>query len=298
MTEVTITVGVSASGKTTWAMQQKAEDPKVAVVCRDDIRRQIMENENKEFTWKSWKWNRESLVTEIFWRQVNDAINDHGITRLIIADTNLGKARRKDLISRLLDMKTSEVKLKFFPVSWEEAVQRDLERQYSVGTSVLARQFEQWYRDCEDIKKYIPVSYLPPAWIFDIDGTLAERHPDRTSYEWDKVGMDLPRNHIIHIAQALHDSGFKIIVLSGRDKVCEPHTKVWLEEQQIPFIRLVMREKDDCRKDFIVKEELFWKHIAPYWKVAGVFDDRPQVCRMWRKIGLEVVQVGNPYIEF
>lgn len=52
------------------------------------------------------------------------------------------------------------------------------------------------------------------------------------------------------------------------------------------------------RKDTIIKEELFWKPIADNYNVQFVLDDRLSVCRMWRDLGIKVLQVGNPHIEF
>jgi hypothetical protein len=59
-----------------------------------------------------------------------------------------------------------------------------------------------------------------------------------------------------------------------------------------------MRQAGDMRKDSIIKSEIFWENVAPNYDVKMVIDDRPQVTRMWRSIGLNVLQVGNPYVEF
>lgn len=59
-----------------------------------------------------------------------------------------------------------------------------------------------------------------------------------------------------------------------------------------------MREAKDQRKDSIVKSEIFWRDIAPFYNVECVIDDRPQVVRMWLDLGLKVLCVGNPWIEF
>ena len=34
------------------------------------------------------------------------------------------------------------------------------------------------------------------------------------------------------------------------------------------------------------------------YNVEFVVDDRPSVCRQWHDMGLKVLRVGNPYIEF
>jgi hypothetical protein len=65
----------------------------------------------------------------------------------------------------------------------------------------------------------------------------------------------------------------------------------------VSYNYLVMREQGDSRKDTIVKKEMFDKYIKGKYNVLYVVDDRPCVCRMW-SLGLKVMQVGNPYIEF
>ena len=60
-----------------------------------------------------------------------------------------------------------------------------------------------------------------------------------------------------------------------------------------------MRNKNDTRKDRIVKEEIFWNVVAPKYNVIGVFDDRPQVLQMWHELKLpNVICVSNPFNEF
>ena len=60
-----------------------------------------------------------------------------------------------------------------------------------------------------------------------------------------------------------------------------------------------MRKENDNRKDSIVKEEIFWNSVAPDYNVKAVFDDRPQVVRLWHDLKIEnVICVGEPFIEF
>jgi hypothetical protein len=53
-----------------------------------------------------------------------------------------------------------------------------------------------------------------------------------------------------------------------------------------------MREAGDSRKDSIVKQELYEKHIEPSYDVFVVLDDRNQVVDMWRSLGLVCLQVA------
>lgn len=53
-----------------------------------------------------------------------------------------------------------------------------------------------------------------------------------------------------------------------------------------------MRPEGDKRKDSIVKAELFDKHIKDNYAVDFVLDDRNQVVKMWRDMGLKCLQVA------
>ena len=56
-----------------------------------------------------------------------------------------------------------------------------------------------------------------------------------------------------------------------------------------------MRKKDDFRKDSIIKKEIFENEINPKYNVLFVYDDRNQVVKTWRELGVKVFQVeeGN-----
>lgn len=127
---------------------------------------------------------------------------------------------------------------------------------------------------------------------------MSEKCTCRSPFEWERVGEDDVDLVVADIVEGLSLT-HQIVVVSGRDGICYDETERWLVRHGIPFDMLIMRECDDRRKDSIVKEEIFWKHIAPNWNVKAVIDDRPQVVRMWYDIGVpKVIAVGNPYVEF
>lgn len=131
------------------------------------------------------------------------------------------------------------------------------------------------------------------AVIVDIDGTLALRTGDRSPYDWHRVGEDEPNSVVVELVQVL-DSRYRIILMSGRDESCRRQTEMWLDAQVVPFDELHMRAEKDNRKDSVVKEELYRKHVEGHYEVAFVLDDRAQVVRMWRDVlGLTVLQVAD-----
>jgi hypothetical protein len=218
---------------------------------------------------------------------------------VVVADTNLDPERRKKL-EQFCELVGYRVDVMAFPVTLEEAWKRDALRSNGVGKDVIYRQWKQWLKFIGR-EVYEPDESLPKAVCFDIDGTLAHM-TTRGPFEWDKVGEDTPDKHVVKMVRAYIQDGYIPIFLSGRDGVCQLQTGQWLEDYVVEYNEtweLHMRQMGDTRKDTVVKEEIFWRDVAPYYNVQAVFDDRPSVCRMWRDIGIpKVIQVGDPYEEF
>jgi hypothetical protein len=92
----------------------------------------------------------------------------------------------------------------------------------------------------------------------------------------------------------MHAFGHHIVFCSGRTDDGREATERWLERHvAVPYEALFMRVTGDSRKDSIVKKEIFEREIRHRWRITGVFDDRAQVVRMWRALGLTVFQVAD-----
>jgi len=295
-----ITVGVSASGKSTWASDFIAEAAFRGEIWqrieRDCIRANILSSKLghvSELVWDKWNWKWEKEVNRYVEEMIETACT---IGRnIIVSDTNLNPSRLENLKSTLEEL-GYEVTIKTFEVTFDVAVKRDNARKNGVGVSVIAKQFEDWNK--QFVTQYKGSKDCPKAVIVDIDGTLAHMNWARGPFEWDKVHQDEVDQEVFDIVRGLKDLGYAVIILSGRDGICYEQTKRWLADKEIYWDEFHMRAQGDMRKDSIIKAEIFWNMVAPGYDVKMVIDDRPQVTRMWRSIGLKVIQVGNPYIEF
>lgn len=297
-----ITVGVSASGKSTWARnfihdRLKLDGEQWVDVNRDWERRCVLfektEGQVDSLVWRLWKWKWEDEVTARCEARLLKAAAEG--KSVVISDTNLNPGRR-DALKHKLEALGYEVEIKHFRVTFEEACKRDAERENGVGYQVIAKQFEQW--NAEFHPKHKPQTGLPACVLVDIDGTIAHMK-GRRPFEWSRVGEDTVDPVVNSMVFALQEQGLKIVFLSGRDGCCEAETREWLRAKtSITEFELFMRAAGDSRRDDIVKQELFFDHIEGRYNVFCVFDDRPQVCRMWRALGLKVMAVADPYIEF
>ena len=133
---------------------------------------------------------------------------------------------------------------------------------------------------------------LKQAIIVDVDGTIALRN-GRGPFEWDKLENDLPNLPVIEIVSRLSSAGLFVVLVTGREQRFYDRTVKWIQRfLNFPF-ELHCRDNFDNRRDVIVKEEIYKKHIEGVFEVVAVFDDRERVVQMWRDtIGLMCLQVA------
>lgn len=82
-----ICVGISASGKSTYADKWLSENTNCMEINRDNIRKKLVLQSGKEWKWSNWDWSRESEVTEICNEDIQFAANSE--FDIIISDTKL-----------------------------------------------------------------------------------------------------------------------------------------------------------------------------------------------------------------
>lgn len=291
-----VTVGISASGKSFWAESQKG----FVNINRDNVRRDILEARLRRTLvpgelWRHWKFGKDEKI-------VNDLIYDelcrcaHNDLDLIVSDTNLNKKFRDELISKLVAF-GYDVEIKEFPITLEDAWKRDAQRADGVGHSVLHKQWQQW-NEYIGRKVYEKKFDKPLAVICDVDGTVAHMNGNRGAFEWDKVILDKVDPVVRSVVNGFYRDQIQVIILSGRDGICKEDTEQWFKMNGVCYHYFWMRKEGDMRKDTVIKEEIFWEHIADNFNVIAAIDDRPVVCRLWMDLGIKVLNVGNPYQEF
>jgi predicted kinase len=276
-----LTKGLPASGKTTWAKEYIQKYPETANLCKDDLRLQLSGTNKREKRIIKVR----DLLTEYYFEQ--------GYS-VIWSDTNLNPVHLRRA-TELAAKHQVELKIQdFTDVSLAECIRRDLVRSNSVGQQAIEQMYYDYLHVPESPPAYDP--QLPDCYLVDIDGTLAINNT-RHAFAWDRVGEDALNPTV---AQTIEKLGrdTEIVLLSGRSSVCYDLTVAWLQEHKIDYKDLLMRPINDQRPDEILKSELYYFHIRDRYNVIGVIDDRPKVCRMWRSLGLSVLQVGNPDYEF
>lgn len=293
---ITLTRGLPASGKTTWAKAWVLEDPAArARVNRDDLRAML-------FVKPTYEWHQEQQVTAVQ-REAVKALVAAGCD-VVCDDTNLRPKYVREW-QRFARAHGADVEIREFPIDVEDAIRRDAERTSPVGEQIIRNMAGKFTRKgallplLEDVideepaaETYTPDPSLPHAIIVDIDGTVALKHPDRDIYDLTRVHMDLRNEPVIEAVQAAKRDGLAVVYCSGRDASARAETATWIAENvEVPG-ELWMRGEGDRRKDSIVKRELFDTHIRERYNVRYVLDDRQQVVDMWRRLGLTCLQVA------
>jgi len=284
-----LTVGISNSGKSTWTKQFLTDNAGYVEVNRDTIRAiEYLDGDETQLAKYKFTKAKEARVTTMQYHLIDYAVHIEGLN-VIISDTNLNPKTRKQLKHRAeqLDMEYIE---QVFDEHLHVCKARNLKRMYTLPPSVLDRQ-ELAMRLYLGKKQYTGTPHKVDTVIVDLDGTTACMLGIRKPFEWHKVGLDNPRQNVINLVLALKKTGLHIVFMSGRDGVAFGDTYDWLTEHGSPFPHLLMRKKGDSRPDAVIKEEIFWKDVAPNHNVLYCIDDRNQMVDAWRSIGLECLQV-------
>jgi predicted kinase len=296
MASLTITRGLPASGKSTWARAQAGR----VRVNRDDLRTMMHGGRVAD---DALRGRAEKEVTLAHHAAIDALLL--GGAHVVCDDTNLRGRVVRELAELAAKHGAHFTVRDFTDVPVDECVRRDALREgpSHVGEDAI-RSMHQRYLAGRALPLPLPVldtagvTYEPPPdapriVLVDIDGTVALIN-DRSPYDVSRVSTDLPNAPVIAAVRAMHAAGHEIVFCSGRTDDCREDTAAWLDEHVgVPYTALFMRVTGDQRRDSIVKQEIFDKEIRSRYHVVGVFDDRQQVVRMWRALGLTVFQVAE-----
>ncbi|QOI67519.1 polynucleotide kinase [Streptomyces phage Beuffert] len=292
MLELVINRGIPGSGKSTYAEAWVSSANGRVRSNRDDIR---LSGYGVEFGPPI----DEKVVTEIQHAGIRAALSA-GVS-VIVDDCNI-EQKYINVLARIGYDYGAEVSINLVDVPVAVALERNRIRKDHGGRFVPENVIVSMHSRLQGLKKvslperivfqkYNGYDKNPEAVMVDIDGTLAKM-TKRGPFDWLRVGEDEPIERVIEIVNLYWSAGKKIVVMSGRDSVCREQTIEWLDKHFVPWDALFMRPEKDMRKDSIVKHELFWAHVAPFYNIQTVLDDRKQVVDMWREIGLTCFQVA------
>lgn len=284
MKKVLFLKGLPASGKSTFAKELLEREPdKWVRVNKDELRIELHNG--------VWSKENEKVIVSLHQERAEKALVD-GFS-VIVDDTNF-HAPHEDRFRAVAEKHGAEFEVMNFEINLDEAIERDSKRgEKSVGREVIRKMYNQYIKPKVYESTLQFIDGLPDAIIADVDGTLAIMK-DRGPFDWFRVGQDTPHKPVVNLVNTYYDLGYQVIILTGRDGVCLPHTKEWLEKHGIKYHHIFIRDAGNNEKDAIIKKRIFDEHIRGKFNVHWVVDDRDQVVKMWRReVGLTVLQCNE-----
>lgn len=279
-----MTIGLPASGKSTWAREQvEKSSGKIVRVNKDDLRAML---HNSKFSSAN-----ENQVLRIRDSIILDTLSCN--KTVIVDDTNFHPKHEKTL-REYAELHSAEFEIKSFTdVPLSECLARDAIRPNPVGAKVIKKMYNDYLKEPE-VPPKARIDGLPTCIVIDVDGTLALMGA-RNPFDWKNVDKDTVNMPVADLVRMYRYAApeDKILIVSGRDGSCADLTKGWLSLNGIPFDEFYMRPEGDSRKDAIIKEEIYRNHIENRYNVRFVLDDRDQVVKMWRGLGIPVFQVAE-----
>lgn len=289
-----ILIGISGSGKSTFAKQMLLSNERLIRVSRDEYR----------YMWRNTTVvsnKLESVITIRVSQDIEYYLNN-GFD-VIYDATNLIKRNVSEIVEQFKYY--ADIEFVVFEVDVETCIQRDAARERKVGESTIRVQYNRFL----ELKKNFDFDAIPrqkkkyknqnkmlskkEAICVDIDGTLADLG-DRNPYQYgimnDKIVV--PVRDVLQVFADVRPY-CEIIITSGREEKTRKDTETWLKQNKVPYSKLFLRKTGDNRRDASVKKEIYNTEILPYYNVNFVLDDRNQVVAMLRELGLTVFQVAE-----
>lgn len=157
-------------------------------------------------------------------------------------------------------------------------------------------------------KKSLAICCDLDGTLCDIDHRLHFMKQDKKDWKGFFAGIpeDKPNYWCSSILRAMsQEYNHKIVFCSGRPDDVRESTVSWLKEHDLynlndpvrgnreELFHLYMRHAGDYRSDEIVKQNILDFELKTRFNIFFCIDDRPSVCRMWRRNGLTVLQCND-----
>lgn len=162
--------------------------------------------------------------------------------------------------------------------------------------------------EADEIEFVYPEGPKSQCVIFDLDGTLFNidhrlHHVDKSGGKkanWRAFFAGIKDDTLNPWCKKLLklanlDADLGIVLASGRGEEYREATEVSLRNNGLglDYDHLFMREEKDSRPDTVIKENILDFEILTRYKPIFFVDDRPSVCRMWRRRGFDCLQIQD-----
>ena len=307
MNKIILVLGISGSGKTYWSRQWAEEDPEHRIRLNyDDIRYMFG---------KYWVPDRrEQLVKDTFMYALRQAMY-MGYNIVIDNMSNLNPKHQKEYIDLVNENNSYEespkyeIEFKWFDTPIETCISRDAERENPIGEKVIKQQWSKYRTTIiqHSIKEMLENQVvqninLPHCIIVDMDATLCFNTNGRPFWGTDadeRVIDDVPNTPVVELVKHYKEAPYgsnpykyerNIIIVTGRSESARIGTEMWLKKYGVPYDEILMRPNGDMTKGDELKQILYDNEIKDKYYVDFVLEDSTKVVKMYRRLGLTVLQ--------
>lgn len=297
--------GLQGSGKTTWAKKFVAEDLSHHVrVNRDDIRTMLHDSVYDV-----------TANTELKVITARDVLIKTYLSqgmKVVCDDTNLKQSVVKDLVKLtnghqgvdwdIIDFTSVPLAVCLTQNEYRKGTKGYVDPAVIIETNqkflkgkTLPLPIPDVNESILEVEPYHNTLELKAAIICDLDGTAFHMN-GRSPYDESDVYQDTPDYAVKRILSMYRKEGFHVIFMSGRTEGCRDQTNRAIQDNLGLFsdeYSLFMRSVGDTRKDSVVKLELFNEYVRNNYYIEAVYDDRDQVVKLWRDLGLKCLQVAE-----
>ena len=287
MSKIYIMMGLPASGKSTRAQDILLRDGNAVRINKDLLRTMLHFD---KFTGKAERKTRDAA------RALVKTFLSQGVN-VIIDDTNLNPKTMQSWKDIAKEMSAKCEVVDMTDVSVIECVLRDRARDNQVGDTVIKNMALRYALTPPPKKGYV---------LCDIDGTIADttnrlhyvRRPEGEKKDWkgffSGISNDPVREDTRALLIDLYNQGYVIVFLSARPDTYQNDTIGWLSNHLLSFAyTVIMRPAWDKRPDTEVKRDMLNQYFPDKSQIHLVIDDRPSIIRLWREMGLNVLDVGK-----
>lgn len=171
--------------------------------------------------------------------------------------------------------------------------------------SVLNTFFSKYERVEDDeadvVERRWPEGAKDTAIWVDMDNTLSdathrEHHLQGERKNWKAFFNDMDKDPVNPWCASIIDAMSKqhvILICSARPENYKIQTMEWLHKFFIPYNKLIMRPRNDCRRDDIVKEIIYEFEVKTRYNLLFSIDDRKQVIDRIRNHGVIVLDCAG-----
>jgi hypothetical protein len=137
--------------------------------------------------------------------------------------------------------------------------------------------------------------------LVDIDHTVANAFwrdgmigTETWDYYHEQSKFDKPFKNVVNLLNALSNSGYNIMGITGRNEKHRQLTVAWLVQNKVDIDELLMRPDDDYTKNGELKVKLIQEYFKGDFKeIHFLIDDNEDAILAFMAIGIATLQIRN-----